>query len=96
MTELEKINLIKDFMTYELSLNKRNLPEQYDFLNDWNWLIEALKKFDCINATYLTIGEWQAYTKHCDDIDATLLTYDITDTINALCDGIEWYNSTIN
>ena len=91
MTELEKCRLIEQFMGTE------NGPDFITYYTtDWNWLMKALRKFDAIGFFYLTISELSIYSNHCDDIDATLTTHDITDTVNALCDGIEWYNSTIN
>lgn len=68
------------------------------YLTDWNWLMEALRKFDYLydDNHYVAKDFYREYCDHCDDIDATLTTHDITDTVNALCDGIEWYNSTIN
>lgn len=93
MIDLEKARLIEQFMGTE------NGPDFIIYyISDWNWLMKALRKFDYLydDNHYVAKDFYREYCDHCDDIDATLTTHDITDTVNALCDGIEWYNSTIN
>jgi hypothetical protein len=62
------------------------------FTTDWNWLMRALKKFDTIDNPELPTK----YCELCDNIDYAVTLYNIDDAVNALCEGIEWYNSTIN
>ena len=69
------------------------------YSTDWNWLMEALKKFDNLNdenQVGFTFNEYQIYSNHCDQIDYAVTLYNIDDAVNALCEGIEWYNSTLN
>lgn len=71
------------------------------FTTDWNWLMKALKKFDRlyendkIVSSLLPVG-YVDYKKYCDQIDYAVTLYSIDDAVNALCEGIEWYNSTLN
>lgn len=70
--------------------NNSELP----YCTDWNWLMEALSVFDNIFITAdINIFE---YGKICDQIDYNVTLYNIYDTVNALCEGIKWYNSTLN
>ena len=71
------------------------------FTTDWNWLMEALKKFDELydnDKIICTLGNsnYKNYSELRDQIDYAITLYNIDDTVNALCKGIEWYNSTLN
>lgn len=69
------------------------------FTTDWNWLMKALKKFDELNdenQVGFTFNEYQIYCDHCVSIDYAVTLYNINDAVNALCEGVEWYNSTLN
>ena len=68
------------------------------FTTDWNWLMMALKRFDELTEmkSPFTIGEHQQYSSLCDQIDYAVTLYNIGDAVNALCEGIEWYNKTLN
>lgn len=66
------------------------------FTTDWNWLMKALKKFDTLPVEYILWDNQIKYIDHCDDIDYAVTLYNIDDAVNALCEGIEWYNSTLN
>lgn len=72
--------------------NNSELP----YCTDWNWLMEALKKFDTIYQNIEAIKYMPDYGRLCDDIDYVVALYNIDDAVNALCEGIEWYNSTLN
>ena len=73
--------------------NNSELP----YCTDWNWLMEALASFDSLDIPVrFNHHEHKGYVAHCDDIDHTVTLYDINDATNALCDGIKWYNSTLN
>ena len=65
------------------------------FTTDWNWLMKALKRFDNISGNNELIDE-DSYVYHCERIDNAIMIYNIDSTVNALCEGIEWYNSTLN
>ena len=62
------------------------------YTTDWNLLMEALYKFDNIDDPKLPAR----YCELCDNIDHTVTLYNINDVVSALCEGIEWYNSTLN
>ena len=62
------------------------------FTTDWNWLMRALYSFDNLDAGLLPAK----YCELCDQIDYAVTLYNIDDAVNALCEGIEWYNSTLN
>ena len=64
------------------------------YTTDWNRLMEALSVFDNILIT-ADINPFE-YAKICDQIDYAVTLYNIDDAVNALCEGIEWYNSTLN
>ncbi len=72
------------------------------YITDWNWLIEALKKFDCLydklsfQQESLNPKYYKQYAIKCDNIDYAITLYNINDAVNALCEGIEWYNTTLN
>lgn len=71
------------------------------YCTDWNWLMEALGAFDNLFQNELlheesTPSNYKLYAKYCDHIDNTVTLYNIDDAVNALCEGIEWYNSTLN
>jgi len=68
------------------------------YCTDWNWLMEVLAAFDSLNIPikFRSFKELEKYSFHCDDIDHAVTLYDINDASNALCDGIEWYNSLKN
>ena len=72
--------------------NTSELP----YCTDWNWLMEALKKFDELNEKSMTFLIQDQYQDKCDAIDYAVTLYNIDDAVNALCEGIEWYNSTLN
>ena len=66
------------------------------YTTDWNWLMKALKKFDNLTLGGVSDFECQKYIDLCDQIDYAVTLYNIDDAVNALCEGIEWYNSTLN
>ena len=67
------------------------------YTTDWNRLMEALYLFDNLNnLAFNELSISQEYTKYCDQIDHSVTLYSINDAVNALCEGIEWYNSTLN
>ena len=78
--------------------NNSELP----YCTDWNWLMEALGAFDCMHDKLsfqqesLNPGHYKQYAAKCDSIDRAVTLYNIDDAVNALCGGIEWYNSTLN
>jgi len=64
------------------------------FTSDLNWLWKALKKFDNLAIEYDL--NYNKYAELCDQIDNSVTLYNIDDAVNALCEGIEWYNLTLN
>lgn len=66
------------------------------FTTDWNWLMKALKKFDELNFQNHSAFIRRQYIEISDQIDYAVTLYNIDDAVNALCEGIEWYNSTLN
>jgi len=73
--------------------NNSELPYE----TDWNYLMEALKRFDNFDFfNNRTIEETNNYSYLCDQIDYAVTLYNINDAVNALCEGIEWYNTTLN
>lgn len=75
--------------------NNSELP----YCTDWNWLMDALKEFDMLledNRINVNPMDFRKYSEICDHIDYAVTLYNIDDAVNALCEGIEWYNSTIN
>ena len=72
--------------------NKSTVP----YCSDWNLLMKALKKFDTMEYFKWNEGLYSEYSKFCDQIDYAVTLYNIGDAVNALCEGIEWYNSTSN
>ena len=76
--------------------NTSELP----YCTDWNWLMEALYSFDKIDEhpKYMDLGYKKSleYVKLSDNLDYAVTLYNIDYAVNALCDGIEWYNSTLN
>jgi len=69
---------------------------ELSYCTDWNWLMEALKKFDTIYQNMEAIKWMSDHARLCDYIDYAVTLYNIDDAVNALCEGIEWYNSTLN
>ena len=73
--------------------NNSELP----YCTDWNWLIEAARFFDCLKFKDNNIGKRLKYYKLCENIGVAIAEkYNIDDAANALCEGIEWYNSLKN
>lgn len=73
--------------------NNSELP----YCTDWNLLMEALYQFDNLNnLAFSELSTSQRYTELCDQIDSAVTLYSIDDAVSALCEGIEWYNSTLN
>ena len=71
------------------------------FTTDWNWLMRALKKFDNLYEYWeekdgFIMKRQIEYRNICDQIDYALTLYHIDDAVNALCEGILWYNSIKN
>ena len=68
------------------------------YTTDWNRLMEALKKFDEeIEVEFSQdLDKFLRHARLCDQIDYAVTLYNIDDAVNALCEGIEWYNSTLN
>ena len=66
------------------------------YTTDWNRLMEALRKFDNMIIPDEPFRNLQLYSEYCDSIDHAVTLYNINDAVNALCKGIEWYNSTLN
>ena len=107
---MEKDRLIENFMGWELTQHKGrwvfvngNIIKDNTYYNDsvlgyttdWNLLMDALKKFD-----ELSIEDQYRFNhiQYVSDIYSTLLAsyHNINNVVNALCEGIEWYNSTLN
>ena len=100
---------LKFVMDYDINqwcfVNKhtgKTISEMYNdselpYCTDWNWLMEALYLFDNLNnLAFSELSTSQRYTELCDQIDYAVTLYNIDDAVNALCEGIEWYNSTLN
>ena len=66
------------------------------YCTDWNWLMEALYSFDNLQFQNHPLFIREKYIELCDQIDYAVTLYNIDDAVNALCEGIEWYNSTLN
>jgi len=66
------------------------------FTTNLNRLWEALYKFDNLPMHNSRNSEFMEYSKKCAQIDYDVTLYNIDDAVNALCEGIEWYNSTLN
>ena len=71
------------------------------FTTDWNWLMKALYKFDMLYNNIIFTNEksrinYRQYSELSDNLNYAVTSYNISDTVNALCEGIEWYNSTLN
>lgn len=112
MTQLEKDRLIEKFMGWSIdwrdggwkwvdkdskSLAKTCYTNStLGFTTDWNWLMTALKKFDNLEMKFKATHTFTDYSKMCEQIDFAVTLYNIDDAVNALCEGIEWYNSTLN
>ena len=64
------------------------------YTTDWNRLMEALCTFNTLNN--LDDKNGLILPAYCKMIDEALCLYDMNNTVNALCEGIEWYNSTLN
>lgn len=65
------------------------------YTTDWNWLMEALKKFDSIS-NLKKRSQVIEYSVICSKIYSAVTSWNIDDAVNTLCEGIEWYNSTLN
>ena len=76
--------------------NTSELP----YCTDWNWLMEALKTFNELSyhPKYESLGYKGSmkYIELSDNLDYSVTLCNIYDTVNALCEGIKWYNSIIN
>lgn len=77
--------------------NDSELP----YCTDWNWLMEALYQFDNLYEFWddkdeFFIERHSDYSRICDQIDYAVTLYNINDAVSALCEGIKWYNSTLN
>ena len=69
------------------------------YCTDWNELMQALNFFDNLeefDRLDLSINERKCWRQHCDNINFAVTTYCIDEAVNALCEGIEWYNSIKN
>ena len=68
------------------------------YTTDWNCLMKALRKFDKkVRAEFSQdLDEFLRHAELCNQIDYAVTLYSIDDTVNALVEGIEWYNSTLN
>lgn len=71
--------------------NDSELP----YCTDWNLLMEALYQFDMLKLSIpeKRQGEFNDFNS---DIKSYVISYNTNDAVNALCEGIEWYNSTLN
>ena len=65
------------------------------YTTDWNKLMEALKKFDSIS-NLKKRSQVIECSVICSKIYSAVTSWNINDAVNALCEGIEWYNSTLN
>ena len=112
MNQLEKDRLIERFMGWRLVLKSNigwvfvndagyelSIITYRDsiigFTTDWNWLIKALYKFNNLSVNDNPLNG-QSYVYHCDQINYAVTLYNINDAVNALCEGIDWYNKTLN
>ena len=109
MTQLEKDRLIEKFMGWKLewtsdglkwldsngkSLGKTCYPDStLGFTADWNWLMTAFRRFDELPMASVSIGDYKKYVEMVDNLDYAITLYNIDDAVNALCEGIDWYNS---
>ena len=64
------------------------------YTTDWNRLMEALRKFDKLLMN--NQSQFLDYAVIREEIDRKVVSYKINGAVNALCEGIEWYNSTLN
>ena len=71
--------------------NNSELP----YCTDWNLLMEALYSFDMLKLSMPEKhqGEFNDFNG---DMKSYVISYNIDDAVNTLCEGIEWYNSTLN
>lgn len=112
MTNTKKDRLIEKFMDWKISwrnggwtwIDKDNKSlaktcyhdSTLGFTTDWNWLMKALKKFDELKLGNVSNEICEKHIELCDQIDYAVTLYNIDDAVDALCEGIEWYNSTLN
>lgn len=61
------------------------------FHTDWNWLMEAAKKFDDLKEFFGTEHETM-YITRCDNQDSAITCYNISQAFEVLVDNINWYN----
>lgn len=71
----------------------RETDNYYKWSSDWNWLMEACKKFDQLTLDKL---DYEAYVAHCDGIDDLVTCYEKEPVYDRLVEAIEWYNEQIN
>ena len=64
------------------------------YTTDWNRLMEALRKFNKLPMN--NQSQFLDYAVIREEIDRKVVSYNINGAVNALCEGIEWYNSTLN
>ena len=64
------------------------------YTTDWNEVMEALRKFNKLPMN--NQSQFLDYGVIRKEIDRKVVSYNINGAVNALCEGIEWYNSTLN
>ena len=64
------------------------------YTTDWNKVMEALRKFNKLPMN--NQSQFLDYAVIREEIDKKVVSYNINNAVNALCEGIEWYNSTLN
>lgn len=73
-------------------LSKSNLV----YHKDWNWLIDACKKWDNLYRTDDLLKDrstafYQGYIDRCDKLDATMSKYEIKLVFERLVNNVRWY-----
>ena len=66
--------------------------DECNFHEDWNLLMRACKKFDCLNETEPDLYN-DEYVELCEMLDHYVTLYDILPVFQWLNECIEWYNA---
>lgn len=95
-TETTKSKVQDENLTYKLLIIGEFMgkafgnPLNYMYDKDWNYLMEACKKFDRLNLSD------KEYELLCDEIDDAVSCYEIKPVFENLFAGILWYNTNYN
>jgi hypothetical protein len=96
--------LIAEFLGYQWPSTTYYTEEeakslrQYEIKNlkyhsDWNWLMPACHKWDCLTDAEIKEGTWPEYERLCDLLDRKVALYEIQPVWNQLVENLQWYNS---